>query len=99
LKRDPREAEASKQLRLPSILNIILSSGYKESRTKDKNGYWHSELKSLGIEPRKSNELNNCEELEKLTDNVKLSMFQDYKTAYSHEGDKYKEESQATLDV
>jgi hypothetical protein len=70
---------------------------------KDKNGYWHNELKSLGIEPKKSNELNDSKELQDLTDNVKLSMFQDYKTAYSSSadvvGDKYKEETKATLTI
>jgi hypothetical protein len=64
---------------------------------KDKNGYWNNELQSLGIEPKNINELNDMKELENLADNVKLSMFQDYKTAYSNRGDRYRDEAQATV--
>ena len=48
----------------------------------DKMDYWWNELKSLGIEPKRHNELNDDEELENLADIIKLSMYQDYKTAY-----------------
>ena len=65
-----------------------------------KNGYWQNELHSLGIsEPKESEELNDKEELENLADNIKQSMFQDYKIAYSEKGDVHKEEAQATLAV
>jgi len=76
--------------RLEMITNIDLEQ-------VDKNGYWNSELQSLGIEPKKSNELNDKKELENLADNVKLSMFQDYKTAYGNSGDRYRDEAQATV--
>src|SRR5689334_17760526 len=47
--------------------------------------YWKNELKSLGIEPKRSNELNDPEELKDLVDRLKQSMYQDYKTAYSNQ--------------
>ena len=66
-----------------------------------KNGYpqLNKELKSLGIDPKRKNELNNKEELETLVDNVKQSMYQDYKTAYSDKGSKHEEEAKATVNV
>jgi len=45
--------------------------------------YWRSELRSLGIEPKRKNELNDNEELAALSDNLKQVYYQDYKTAYS----------------
>jgi hypothetical protein len=50
---------------------------------KDKNGYWQNELQSLGIEPKRKNELNDKEELAGLADNIKQVYYQDYKSAYS----------------
>jgi hypothetical protein len=66
-----------------------------------KNGYWQNELDSLGIEPKQKTELNNDnkEELENLADIIKQAMFQDYKVAYSEEGDTHKEEAQSTVTV
>jgi hypothetical protein len=49
----------------------------------DKKDYWQNELKSLGIEPRRQNELNDKEELQALAESIKEVYFQDYKTAYS----------------
>ena len=59
---------------------------------KKQIGYLQNELKSLGIEPKIKNELNDHEELENLVDILKLSMFQDYKTAYSKQGTMHIEE-------
>jgi hypothetical protein len=64
-----------------------------------KNRYWQNELDSLGIEPKRKTELNDEEELEKLTDIIKQAMIQDYKIAYSEKGDAYKEEAQSTVTV
>ena len=64
-----------------------------------KNGYWQNELDSLGIEPNQKTELNDKEELENLADIIKQAMFQDYKVAYSEEGDVHKEEAQSTITV
>ena len=51
----------------------------------DKLDYWNSELRSLGIEPRRKNDLNDNRELASLTDNIKQNMYHDYKTAYNDE--------------
>ena len=72
----------------------------EQQQQQAKNGYWQNELDSLGIEPKQKNELNdNKEELENLTDIIKQAMFQDYKVAYSEEGDAHKEEAQSTITV
>ena len=69
------------------------------TKEKDKKGFVESELRSLGIEPEPTNELNDKKELQNLADNVKDSMFQDYKTAYSKKGDQFKEEAKSTVDI
>jgi hypothetical protein len=58
----------------------------------DKKDYWQNELKSLGIEPWRQNELNDKEELEALAEIIKEAYYQDYKTAYSNQGEDNKEE-------
>jgi hypothetical protein len=65
---------------------------------KDHHHLWN-ELRSLGIEPKRHNELNDYDELENLADIIKLSMYQDYKTAYSVNGDNHKEEAESTITV
>jgi hypothetical protein len=55
---------------------------FKKERP-DKKEYWQNELKSLGIEPSRQNELNDKEELQALAEIIKQVYFQDYKTAYS----------------
>lgn len=46
------------------------------------------ELRSLGIEPKRMNDLNTQEELDALISNIKMTYYQDYKTAYSNDIDK-----------
>jgi hypothetical protein len=70
-----------------------------QQQQQAKNGYWQNELDSLGIEPKRKTELNDKEELENLADIIKQAMFQDYKVAYSEEGDTHKEEAQSTITV
>ena len=45
--------------------------------------YWLSELRSLGINAKNRNTLNNTKELSDLTDNIKKNLYQEYKTAYT----------------
>ena len=71
----------------------------KQQQLQAKNRYWRNELDSLGIEPKRKTELNDAEELENLADIIKQAMFQDYKVAYSEEGDTHKEEAQSTVTV
>jgi hypothetical protein len=70
-----------------------------QQQQRAKTRYWQNELDSLGIEPKRKTELNDAEELEKLADIIKQAMFQDYKVAYSKEGDTHKEEAQSTVTV
>ena len=64
-----------------------------------KKEYLKNELKSLGIEPKRKNQLNDNEELQNLSDNIKQAMFQDYKIAYSEKGDVHEEEAKSTVTV
>ena len=48
----------------------------------DRKNFWENELKSLGIEPKRENELNDRAELAALTEIIRQVYYQDYKTAY-----------------
>jgi hypothetical protein len=72
----------------------------RQQQQQAKDGCWRNELNSLRIiEPKQKKELNDEEELENLADNIKQAMFQDYKLAYSEEGNTHKEEAQSTVTV
>ncbi|HEX7034048.1 MAG TPA: hypothetical protein VF172_13700 [Nitrososphaera sp.] len=45
-------------------------------------GYWFNELDSLGIHPKRKNELNDSKEIEDLVENMKQTMLQEYRSAY-----------------
>jgi hypothetical protein len=49
----------------------------------DKEGYWFNELDSLGIHAKKRNELNDRKEVKDLVENVKQTMLQEYRSAYT----------------
>jgi hypothetical protein len=55
----------------------------EEERPLDKKEYWQNELESLGIEPKRPNDLNDKTKLEALAEMIKQVYYQDYKTAYS----------------
>jgi hypothetical protein len=57
------------------------------SSEKENEGYWQNELRSLGIQPNRKNQLNNKDELESLAENIKQVYYQDYKTAYDDNDD------------
>jgi len=63
---------------MPTIAEV-----FKKERP-DKKDFWENELKSLGIEPRRQNDLNDKEELQALADIIKQVYYQDYKTAYGN---------------
>lgn len=44
--------------------------------------HWISELDSLGIESKKLNELNDVYEVKNLVENIKQTLFQDFKSTY-----------------
>lgn len=43
---------------------------------------WISELDSLGIKSKKLNELNDVYEVKNLVENIKQTLFQDFKSTY-----------------
>ena len=47
---------------------------------------WIEELRSLGVSAKKTNSLNNAKELHDLADNIKQTMYRDYKSAYTDTG-------------
>ena len=46
-------------------------------------GWWISELSSLGIKRMRRNDMRDRKEITDLTENIKQTLFQEYKTAYS----------------
>ena len=73
----------------------IVTEIFKEHTTKE--AYLYDELKSLGVDPNNKTELNDEKELNALAKNLKQSMFEDYKLAYSEKGEKFKEEATSTV--
>jgi hypothetical protein len=71
----------------------------REEQQQANKGYWQNELDSLGIEANQTKEHNNEDELENLANIIKQAMFQDYKVAYSKEGEAHEEEAQSTVTV
>ena len=69
---------------------------YKPKNQSGKKGYWLNELVSLGIQPKRKNDLNDKKELEGLADNIKQVYYQDYKTA--DDGDDKEEIDDPRLD-
>jgi hypothetical protein len=55
----------------------------KSDRPENQKEYWFSRLDSLGIHPKKTNDLNDSREMSDPVENVKQTMFQEYKTAYT----------------
>jgi hypothetical protein len=77
------------------IQNIILqqlyymhnkTGSYIKMATKNKHperfGWWPNELESLGVSPKRCNELNDKQEVSNLTENLKQIFYQAYKTSY-----------------
>ena len=68
----------------PRTEGVLKKEGKEEEEhLSEKEEYWQNELKSLGIEPKRQNDLNDKEELEALAEIIKEVYYQDYKTAYS----------------
>jgi hypothetical protein len=75
------------------------SSEIFEKEHTDRKEYLKNELKSLGVEPKRKDQLYDKEELQDLSENIKQAMFQDYKIAYSEKGDVHEEEAKSTVTV
>ena len=48
-----------------------------------KHGLWLTELQSLGVSPKVYNELNDIQEVSNLTEILKQTFYQQYKTTYN----------------
>jgi hypothetical protein len=46
-------------------------------------GWWISELSSLGIKRMRRNDMRDRKEITDLTENIKQTLFQEYKTVYN----------------
>lgn len=53
----------------------------KSDNPENQKEYRFSGLDSLGIQRKKTNDLNDSREMSDLAENVKQTMFQEYKTA------------------
>ena len=49
----------------------------------EKYDWWLSELESLGVSPKTLNDLNDKQEVSELTENIKQTYFQEYKSRYT----------------
>jgi hypothetical protein len=49
----------------------------------EKYGWWISELSSLGMKIKRRNDMNDRKEITDLTENIKQTLFQEYRTAYA----------------
>lgn len=49
----------------------------------ERHDWWLNELESLGVSVKVLDDLNNIEELSDLTENLKQTYYQEYKTTYS----------------
>jgi hypothetical protein len=76
-----------------------LSAEIAEKMYVNNRGYLKNELESLGVEPKSKNQLNDKEELQNISDNIKQTMLRDHKMAYSEQGDVHKEEAKSTVTV
>jgi flagellin-specific chaperone FliS len=45
--------------------------------------WWLNELESLGVSAKVLNDLNNIQEVSDLTENLKQSFYEEYKTTYN----------------
>ena len=67
----------------PQSLEMPEVTFRKEMESIDK---WIEELRSLGLSVKKTNSLNDSKELQGLANNIKETMYQEYKTAYTDSG-------------
>jgi hypothetical protein len=70
----------------------IIDTGHSRFHThelaspeEENEGYWQNELESLGIHPKRKNQLNDKDEFETLAENIKQVYSQEYKAAYDND--------------
>jgi len=64
----------------PLVLVVPEQEFHKEM---SKINSWLAELRSLGVDAKTRNDLNDEKELHDMTDNIKRSLYQEYKKAYA----------------
>jgi hypothetical protein len=65
------------------IRAIELREGFlRTHKLPPKVRHYIAELESLSVAPKSINELNDDKEMEDLVDNIKLTMFEDFKSTY-----------------
>ena len=62
------------------VLTMIVTPHNRIQKVSGRVRNCISELQSLAIEPKRLNELNHHYELEELVDNIKLNLYQEYKS-------------------
>jgi DNA repair ATPase RecN len=60
-----------------------MASATDECKYLDKKQWWLNELESLGISPKKTNQLNDKKEISNLAENIKQTLYHEYKIVYN----------------
>lgn len=64
-------------MRIMQITTMAIRNEHPE-----KYDWWLSELESLGVSPKTLNDLNDKREVSELTENLKQTYYQEYKSRY-----------------
>ncbi len=60
--------------------NVVMST---KKEHPEKYDWWISELDSLGVKIKRRNDMNDKKEIIDLTENIKQTLYQEYKTVYA----------------
>jgi hypothetical protein len=62
------------------LRNVLMAT---KKEYPQRYGWWINELSSLGIKPIRRNDINDRKEITDLTENIKQTLFQEYKAVYN----------------
>jgi hypothetical protein len=68
-------------LTVASLVLVVPEQEFHQEMSKINN--WLAELRSLGVDAKTRNDLNDEKELHDMADNIKRSLYQEYKKAYA----------------
>jgi hypothetical protein len=60
-----------------------MATATEECEYFDKKQWWLNELESLGVSPNKTNQLNDKKEISNLAENIKQTLYHEYKIVYN----------------
>ena len=60
-----------------------MATAAEECEYFDKKQWWLNELESLGVSPNKTNQLNDKKEISNLAENIKQTLYHEYKIVYN----------------